>query len=248
MSEAECEDVVAAGVKAPVYVAPPGIDTREFADRGDFASLIERHPELAERQLITFVGRLTAAKRLDLLLDAFALAASRIAGLHLVIAGPDDEGMGADLRRRARKLRVEHQVSFLGFVDGPLKVGLLCRSLAFVLPSEAENFGIAAVEAMAAETPVVVARGVGIQQRVADAQAGLVVASDAEELASALVQLASDARLAARLGANARRLVESSFSRSASVRKLEQTYLDAANGRAGVAVERNAQTEIRPNA
>ncbi len=235
MSKREREHVAAAGVRSPLYVVPLGIDADFFAGEGDFASLVSVHPELAGRRLVTFLGRLTAKKRLDLVLDAFALVARGDGKLHLAVAGPDDEGIGAELRRRVRGLGLDRHVSLLGFVDGERKLALLRRSLAFVLPSEDENFGVAVVEAMAAGVPVVVTRGVGIHERIAEAGAGLVVPTEAPAVAAAIRRLADDPALSTRFGANARRLVEEHFSRKETGRRLEEMYVEV--------IERRRATE-----
>jgi glycosyltransferase involved in cell wall biosynthesis len=99
--------------------------------------------------LIGSVARLHPLKQLD---AAIAVVARRHA-LHLAIAGqgPDEER----LRAMAQQFGVEKRVHFVGDMP-PQKVGLFLAGLnAFVFPSTAETFGLAAVEAAQAGVPVV---------------------------------------------------------------------------------------------
>jgi glycosyltransferase involved in cell wall biosynthesis len=75
---------------------------------------------------------------------------------------------------------------FLGFVDGQRKADAFAGADAFVLASDNENFGIAVVEAMYAEVPVVISDNVYISSLLREKQAALVVPSTPEAVSSAL--------------------------------------------------------------
>jgi glycosyltransferase involved in cell wall biosynthesis len=186
------------------FVVAPGVDrppVRRLADDGGLAA---RHPELAGRTLVCFLGRLTAKKRLDLLVEAFAEVAAADQDAHLVVAGPDDEGVGAGVRARVADLGLAGRVSFLGLVAGAAKAALLGRSRVLVLASEDESFGVAVAEALAAAIPVVVSEGVALHREVVAASAGLVVPLAPGPLAAAVLRFVEDPELAARCGANGR--------------------------------------------
>ncbi|HEX6676027.1 MAG TPA: glycosyltransferase, partial [Actinomycetes bacterium] len=209
------------------FVVPPGVDrppVRRLADDGGLAA---RHPELAGRTLVTFLGRLTAKKRLDLLVEAFAEVAAAEPGAHLAVAGPDDEGIGAGVRARVARLGLAGRVSFLGLVTGAAKAALLGRSRVMVLASEDESFGVAVAEAMAAAIPVVVSEGVALHREVAAAGAGLVVPLAPGPLASAVLHFASDPEQAARCGANGRAWAWMRLSWDQAAKGLERLYQQA---------------------
>ncbi|MFS6828141.1 glycosyltransferase [Cyanobium sp. ATX-6F1] len=92
----------------------------------------------------------------------------------------------AELRALAQRLGLAERCQWLGFVAGARKLELLQRADWFVLPSASENFGIAAAEALAAGTPVILCPGVAIAAAVERAGAGVVVEADLEALAGAL--------------------------------------------------------------
>jgi glycosyltransferase involved in cell wall biosynthesis len=210
--------------RARTVVVPNGVDLAGLERGGD--GFLARHPELAGRTLVTFLGRLTAKKGADLLLEAFALVAATVPGAHLVIAGPDEDGTRVALQHRIRALRLNSRVSLLGMLTGDLKIGLLRQTAAFVLPSVDENFGVAVVEAMAAGAPVVVTAGVGIAPEIQGASAGLVVPRTSDAVAAAVTGLLDDRGMAARVAGNGRELARTRFSWPRVAAQLEELYLD----------------------
>lgn len=212
------------GVKAPGFVLPLGVRLEEFDHlprRGSFKSQL---PKLQDKRLIVFFGRLTRKKGLDLLVDAFSRIATRVPDTHLVIAGPDDEGCGDIVSRRILGLGLSSRVTFTGLLLGEARLGLFADTDVWVLPSHDENFGIAAVEAMACRLPVVLSDNVHIGRQAADANAAVVVPSQPAELAAAIESLLSDPVLCRRLGSNGRELVRSQFTWESAARRIIGAY------------------------
>ncbi len=108
--------------------------------------------------------------------------------LHLAFVGPDEAGMNAKLQFSATQLGVESHVHFPGPLSGEAKWSAFRDADIFVLPSQNENFGNTAAEAVAAGTPVILTDQCGIAPLLADI-AGLVVKHDRAELASAIETL-----------------------------------------------------------
>lgn len=214
------------GVRRPGYVIPLGVDVDEFSRPAERSGLLQAHPQLAQpRPYVLFLGRITKKKRLGLLLDAFAAVARERGDAHLVIAGPDDEGLGSKLARRIDDLGLRSRVSSLGLVQGELKRALLQLASVFVLPSAEENFSVAVAEAMAAGLPVIVTREVALQTDVADAGAGLVSEATPRGLSEALNRVLDSPELSMSCGANGRRLVASKYSWDRVAADLEALYL-----------------------
>ena len=211
-------------------VAPLGVDVdRSIERRPDaFAST---WPETVGKKVILFFGRLNFKKGLDILARAFGRLARRRDDVVLVVAGPDTEGYGAKVRGWLEDEGVLDRTLFTGMLTGARKSAALSGATLFVLPSYSENFGIAVVEAMAAGQPVVISRHVNICREVADAEAGLVVNTDADEVANAMETLLDDPALAERMGLNGKRLVRDCFTWDSAGPRLMDLYRRVASHR-----------------
>jgi len=97
----------------------------------------------------------------------------------------------ADAEQEARDLQVEKDVRFLGRLDSV--VDLLQATDLFLLPSQTESFGLAALEAMACGAPVVATRVGGIPEVVVDGQTGILeLPGSVEAMARRAIELLRD--------------------------------------------------------
>ncbi len=156
------------------YVVPYGASAPPFAPDHLRQCFFRRVPTVAGRRFLLFLGRIHQKKGCDMLLDAFAEIAAENPDLHLVMAGPDQQGWAADLRRTAEQHGIADRVHWPGMLRGEAKWGAFCASEAFILPSHQENFGIAVAEALACGTPVLLADKVNIAEEIATYGAGFV--------------------------------------------------------------------------
>ena len=151
------------------------------------------------------LGRFHPNKGFDLLLDALAAAP----GLRLWLAG--DGMLRADLEAQARRLGLGERLRFLGWRED---VAALLASVDFlVCPSRHEPLGNVIIEAWAAGVPVVALASDGPAGLIVDGESGLLVplAADAGALAEAMMRLAEDRDLRARLASGGRRAYEAEF-------------------------------------
>src|SRR5438132_5249120 len=168
---------------------------------------------------VLFLSRLHPKKGVELLLEAVEALTE---GLHLrlIIAGDGDAAYVKRLQARAGSARLKNVVSFVGFVDGAEKERLLHQADLFVLPSYDENFGIAVAEALSVGVPVVVSEHVALADDLREADAGLVVPCDAQELARAIATLVGAPDLRRRMGEVGRQLAKAKFSWTETGRQL----------------------------
>ena len=138
------------------------------------ALFLQKFPNLREKRLLLFLGRLHVKKGCDLLIEAFAAVAKKNPALHLVVAGPDQTGWQATLQERARVLGLAERITWPGMLSGDLKWGAIRAAEAFILPSHQENFGLAVVEALACGVPVLLSDKVNIWREIVDDHAGVV--------------------------------------------------------------------------
>jgi glycosyltransferase involved in cell wall biosynthesis len=152
--------------------------------------------------VVSFLGRLTPAKGLKVLVRAFARVCRKVTPARLLLAGPDD-GSEAEIRSLVSQLNLERQVQFMGFVDPEERSYLLSATDLFVLTSWFESFGCSVVEAMAAGVPVLISENVGICREVEMDGAGLVVPVQVDAIAEALKELLLSPNLLEHMGRKA---------------------------------------------
>ncbi|MCP9927894.1 glycosyltransferase [Cyanobium sp. CH-040] len=214
-SEAERDQAAALGLATPSFVLPLGVEAPADLPAG---------PPAAPPTVFLFLSRLHPKKQLEQLLEALALLQRRqpAAAWELRVAGDGDPAYVAGLQERARRLGLTGHCRWLGFLEGEAKWQALRQAHWFVLPSASENFGIAAVEALAAGTPVILSPEVAVAPAVAQAGAGLICSSDPSQLAAAL-----DTALAGPgepMRAAARSLALSRYGWAGIAEHLEHTY------------------------
>lgn len=167
------------------------------------------------------VGRLIPVKGHLVLLRALAQARQQVPGLVLDVAGHGP--LEPALKAYVRELGLQDAVRFLGFV-APVQRAIEEAAI-LVAPSLGEGFGMVALEAMERGRPVVASAVGGLPEIVVHGETGLVVPpGDAEALADALVELASDLGRAATMGLAGRRRALETFTPEHATEGIEALY------------------------
>jgi len=178
-----------------VHVAHPGVDHRTYRpDAGSAADLIASAGGDAERPYVLFVSVVHPRKNLASLREAMAgLAAQGYPHALVLVAGPAaDRADSGELSRAAVRPipgSAAPVVNLAGIDDADV-ARLMAGASAFCLPSLMEGFGMPVAEAMACGAPVVVSNRGALPEVVADA--GVVVAPDAESVLAGLLRVLSD--------------------------------------------------------
>lgn len=157
-----------------IDIIPNGIDPSRFealdgVDLSDFRATLAAPDE----PIIFFVGRLVPEKGSQVLVETAPLVLQSVPNARFVIAGTG--GYRAEAERRAAELGVADRVRFLGFISDEDRDKLYKVGNVAVFPSLYEPFGIVALEAMAAATPVVVSDTGGLSEVVQLHETGLKV-------------------------------------------------------------------------
>jgi glycosyltransferase involved in cell wall biosynthesis len=134
------------------------------------------------------------------------------------------------LRALANRNGVGARVLFVGWVDGDEKASALRGAELFVLPSHQENFGIAAVEALACGVPVLVSEHVNLAPDIERARAGWVAPVERKAFARTLERALSNAEDRSARGNAGKTLLRTKFSWNESTRLLIELYDSAASG------------------
>ncbi|HEX7191862.1 MAG TPA: glycosyltransferase [Thermoanaerobaculia bacterium] len=210
-SDREREDTLRTNMPVPAsFIIPNGIVLNGAA----------APPPPRDKDTILFLGRINWKKGIDRLIAALP----HVERGRLLIAGNDEENLTPRLTELAQRLGVADRVEILGRVDGAAKEALLSRATIFALASMSENFGNVVLEAMAAETPVLLTAEVGLAEEVRRAHAGLVVAAQPREIANAINKLLDDPDERRAMGERGRHAVETRFTWPRVAEEMEAQY------------------------
>lgn len=172
-------------IKREIDVIPNFIDTRLY----QHAKVCDRESMAPNGEyLVTHISNFRPLKRVSDVLEVFKGIRNKVpARLLLIGEGPDR----AIIEEAAKTEGLGHDVIFLGKTTEVERV--LCMSDLFILPSEQESFGLAALEAMAAKTPVISSNAGGIPEVNIHGETGFLseVGDTADMTANALKILSS---------------------------------------------------------
>jgi len=206
LNEDEKQAILPLGIRAPSIVIPNGVMLEEIEPLPPRGEFLGRRPELNGRRFVLFLARLHYKKGLDYSADAFAILAPRLADVDLVVAGPDG-GERENFQRRIAAAGLSGRVHLVGPIYGREKFSALVDADCFVLPSRQEGFSVAALEAMAASTPVILSQECNFPEA---AVAGEIVPLNAPAVAAALERVLTNPNRRA-LGQGGRALVEARY-------------------------------------
>ena len=211
LTSVEAAHATALGVDTPVTVIPNGVasNLKQAIDELGTGAYVGRLPQLAGRRVILFLGRLTANKGLDVLARSF-IDITRRYDAALLIVGPNEGDTQARATRLLTEAGVIDRVTFTGALAGNDKLAALACADVFVLPSYAEGFSNAVLEALAAGLPVVISEHCNFPE-VAERGAGMIVRNDPREIGSAVSTLLGDEVRREEAGRNGHRLVQERY-------------------------------------
>ncbi len=201
-----------------------GINAEKFDFDFTFAEREAFRAQFAapEEKVVMFVGRGVREKGAHVLIDALPRVRARYHDCKLVIAGG---GYRQHLMDQARALGMERHVFFTGFIPDDSLLRLYKVADLACFPSLYEPFGIVALEAMAAKTPLVVSNAGGLPEVVQNEVTGLVTLADnPDSLAEGILHLLYDPEFARHLAENAFARVQTVFDWDVIAAETEAVY------------------------
>jgi N-acetyl-alpha-D-glucosaminyl L-malate synthase BshA len=217
LRDATCRELA---VKRAIDVVPNFLDCGAW-HRLDVDDLRSRYagPDGSTR-LVMHLSNFRPVKRIDRVLDIFARIAARVPAVLLLAGDGPDAGM---VQRLARQLGIADRVHLLGAQENV--VPLLSTGDLFLLPSEQESFGLAALEAMACGVPVVASNVGGLPEVIDHGVTGFLhPGDDVDAMAESGVRLLSDAALHQRVADAAAAVVAREFCSERVVPMYEAHY------------------------
>jgi N-acetyl-alpha-D-glucosaminyl L-malate synthase BshA len=213
------------GIKHDIRVIPNFLDcgVHRRREAGELRRTLAPHGE----KLLIHVSNFRPVKRVTAVVEVFAAVRRRVGARLLMVGdGPDV----AEASRLARALGVAADVEFLGEQDKVVQ--LLSASDVFLLPSVQESFGLAALEAMACEVPVVASRIGGLPEVIDHGVSGFLHApDDLEGMAASALRLLTDEALHRSAAAASRRIAHEKYCDSKIVPRYEAYYGEVLKGR-----------------
>ena len=170
--------------------------------------------------LLAHVSNFRPVKRTGDVLRIFAKAAKDLPASLLMIGDGPDRAAAETL---ARELGIWERVHWLGIIDDTAP--LLASSDLFLLPSENESFGLAALEAMACGLPVIATASGGMPEVIVDGETGyLAPVGDIDALAEGTRRLLEDVPRRSLFAATGRQRVEERFRWDPVISQYEKLY------------------------
>lgn len=171
---------------------------------------------------ILFAGTLYEGKGFLDLIRAFAVIASRHPDWKIVLAGNGEEERAHAL---AHELGIERQIELLGWVNGEAKHRAYCEAKALCLPSHAEGFPMAVLDAWAYGLPVVTTPVGGIPDVAIDGENMLLFnPGDVDTLAEKLEQIITDEALRCKLTASSKKMAAEKFNLNTISSQIAEIY------------------------
>jgi L-malate glycosyltransferase len=204
--------------KKTIDVIPNFVDPDRFKrhDKTAFCHLLGNKCE----KLITHVSNFRPVKRIMDVIEVFEKV-TRVVPSTLVMVGAGPDRSRAEAYCRDRRLR--DRVFFLGNVPNLEEV--VGASDLFLLPSESESFGMAALEALASEVPVIATRSGGLPEVVEEGVTGyLLPVGDIDGMAARAIEILSDDGRRQEMGRRGREAAISRFDVSRIVPQYRALY------------------------
>ena len=216
----KADTIRALGVRHEIRVIPNFLDCAEYRRREDHSLRARLCPSELCDALVVHVSNFRPVKRVDVALDVFRLIRRKVRARFVLIG---DGPVKPDIVRRVAELNLSDDVVFAG--EQHDLVPWLSIADLFLLPSAQESFGLAALEAMACEVPVVASRVGGLHEVIDHGVTGFLhPPDDLDGMAGSGVLLLTDAELHTRVAAAARRTVRKRFCRDLVVPRYEAFY------------------------
>ena len=227
-------------VRARIEVIPNFLDCRDHRRVADAGLAARYRGGAADTKLVIHVSNFRPVKRAGVVVELFRRIRERVPARLLLVGDGPELSLAC---RRARDLGLAGDVEPLGeqeLVAPLLSVADLC-----LLPSAQESFGVAALEAMACEVPVVASRVGGLPEVITDGESGFLRdADDLDGMTACAVELLTDPALHRRIAARGWRTVQERFCAEEVVPRYEAFY-EAVRERAAPAEREDAPVPAR---
>jgi glycogen(starch) synthase len=207
-----------------LVMVPNGVNTHayESSDDTEDCEAFRTKFALPEEKIVLYVGRLVYEKGIHILINAVPKVMEKVNAKFIIVGSGY---MKEQLLNIVRSMRLEHKVLFMGFVDDETLLKLQRCADVSVVPSLFEPFGIVALEAMAAKSPVVVSDTGGLSEIVDHDVTGFkAYPNNPDSLAWGIIKILQDEPYRNLIRENAYKKVEEKYDWEKIAQQTKQIY------------------------
>jgi len=205
-----------------LVMIPNGVDTKTYDDIGNDLSDFRSKFALPEEKIVLYVGRLVYEKGIHVLINAVPKVVSKVNAKFIIVGSGY---MKEQLLNIVRSMGLEHKVLFQGFMDEKSLLKLQKCADVSVVPSLFEPFGIVALEAMAAKSPVVASDTGGMSEIIDHDVTGVkVYPNNPDSLAWGINKVLLDDKYRQSLRENGYKVVQEKYGWEKIAQQTKSTY------------------------
>ena len=213
VSEATKNDILKIGTKKPIHIIPNSIQDEKSIN-----------VEIKTNQFV-YLGRLVFYKNVEVILQAFKIIIKEFSDVTLVIAG--DGPHKESLQELTKKLDINDNITFTGYVTPQQKFTLLAESNAMLFPSIIEGFGLVMLESFQQKRPVLVSDIPPMSDIIQNNKTGLIIdPHDENKWAESIIQLIKNPSLSDEMGKAGNQILKAKYNQELFYERLLKMYND----------------------
>jgi glycosyltransferase involved in cell wall biosynthesis len=170
---------------------------------------------------LLFLSRFHQKKGVEILFDALAQVPFH---WFLNMAGDGETDYIEQLKQRSKILNIDHKINWLGWVNPNERTAIFGEADLLVLPSYNENFANVVIESLAAKTPVLVSKYVGLSEYIAKNDLGWVCDTTVESLRDTLIEANNQTERRQQIAERAAQQIQQDFDPSVLVQRYVKMY------------------------
>ena len=232
LSQHEQDYLAAHGIPAnQINIVGGGVTVDAFIDAAAAGQALRQQYGFADDPVAVLIGRQTAYKRADLIIEAMQLVWQQMPTARLLLAGAKtDYTATLELLIATLPQPFQQRITMLTDFSEAEKPAILAAADLLLQPSERESFGIVFLEAWAAGRPVIGARSGAAPTVIDEGRDGLLATyGDRQAWADAMLQLFTDAKLRQQMGAHGKEKTMARYSWSHITARTRQILQEAVN-------------------
>jgi len=205
-------------IKRPIDVIPNFVDTEKF--RRGLSPCKRSYLAPNDEKILLHISNFRPVKRLTDIINTFNIVQKKTPAILVMVGDGPDRDKAAHL---ARQYGIAEKVKFVGKQED-IEYFMSCADV-FLFPSEYESFGLAALEAMSCELPVVCSNGGGLPEVIHHGETGFLSnVGDYEDMAKNVLHIIDNPELAIKIGKAARKDVNERFLPDQIIPQYEALY------------------------